>query len=1044
MSELPSHIGPYQITGLLGRGGMGVVYRATQREPLVREVALKTIVGGLDAGEILARFEAERAVLARMTHPSIANVYDAGMTDDGRPYFAMEYVDGEELTAYCDARRLDVRDRLRLFVQTCRAVHHAHQKGIIHRDLKPSNVLVATIDGAPLCKLIDFGIAKATEGTDDEHARLTRAEAMIGTPAYMSPEQIGGQDDIDTRTDVYALGVLLYELLSGALPHPPESYRGWAAIAQVLTGHTPAMTQRLAALADTQQTVAAARSTSPADLRRRLAGELEWIVGKAMEHERGRRYDSAASLADDLERHLADEPVLAGPVGAGYRARKFVKRNRVAVAGALAVGLALVGGFVATSINLTRAVAAEASAREEAATAVQVTDYLTELFYAADPGREAGARLTALDLLDRGVEQVDRLDDQPMVQARLLSAMGSAYLGLTFRPEGEAAIRRALEIREEALGPEHPEVAASLIEIANMIENDAAWGEDPERDAEMRGNVDRALQILERDLARGGRDTAAWLNAATFQASLTRMEHGWERAQPMYQALLDRMSDEFGPYHDRAVGARNAMAGSLMNDDRAEAAAELWRFNLDRPGLTSDEEETLLNNLSLAYDRLGRVDESVAAMERVRELWEQRSTPGDPNIEPILYNLATTYKRAGRYEDMLRVNEELSVIIEGAYGETDGRLALYLADVVMSYALLGRSDEALAVLDRVMRITRSALENERLGDDDRGYFALSYVWGMAHYAAGDLAGIGRFADEVPHLPVERAAQFVNNAAWGVEAEFGPDAGLEARRAIRPAIVALARQSGDPGAWRAVKAYYDELGNLLTTRRDGPALVALADEWIETLRPFGREATLQAHRDIASHLFRAWPYGGLNPIEEVRHEAIPYLLRALEMRERDLGRDDTGLVVHLVPLDIAYRHAGQVDEADRYRNRVRALMETAMAARRTEVAESGPIDPQRWNSLCWWGSLGDVADVVMEACEIAVAEADDANRAGNRDSRALARLRTGDVPGALDDLRAYVESRPRGHEQAEIRRSWIEALEAGEDPLTVNALASLVF
>ena len=329
----PRRIGPYTITGVLGSGGMGVVYRAEQHEPLRREVALKVVRRGLDTDRLIRRFEAERLALARMSHSAIARVFDAGATDDGRPYFAMELVDGAPITEFCDEQLVPVRDRLALFVAACRAVQHAHQKGIVHRDLKPSNILVTLEEGAPAPKIIDFGIAKAVAGDDDEQPLLTREGQFVGTPEYMSPEQAGVLDaDVDTRSDVYALGVVLYELLAGRKPHrftqgtrdefhrvlrdaPPV--RPSTALGGRRHGR---FTAAAAPAPEAWAAIAAARRTTPDRLRRLLAGDLDTIVLKAMAYDPARRYASVDQLAEDIERYLHGEPVQARPDSWAYRA----------------------------------------------------------------------------------------------------------------------------------------------------------------------------------------------------------------------------------------------------------------------------------------------------------------------------------------------------------------------------------------------------------------------------------------------------------------------------------------------------------------------------------------------------------------------------------------------------------------------------------------------------------------------------------------------------------------------------------------------------
>ena len=345
----PERVGPYRLLEPLGEGGMGIVYLAEQEEPIRRQVALKLIRSGQDTRQVMARFEQERQTLALMQHPNIAVVHDAGATDAGYPYFVMEYLQGAKpLSRYCDEKSLSVRKRLELFLDLCRAVQHAHQKGIIHRDLKPSNVLVGEHDGVPLLKVIDFGIAKAVDPLSGASALLTQDGAIIGTPGYMSPEQAeGGSSAIDTRTDIYSMGAILYELLVGTLPMDSDTLsRGnlLEIIAAIREKDPPTPSSRLsqskqAAALET----AARRSADPRVLERQIRGDLDWITLKALEKDPDRRYASAAELAADIERHLANEPVLARRPGALYRLRKFTKRNQWQVAAAAAVAVVLVG-----------------------------------------------------------------------------------------------------------------------------------------------------------------------------------------------------------------------------------------------------------------------------------------------------------------------------------------------------------------------------------------------------------------------------------------------------------------------------------------------------------------------------------------------------------------------------------------------------------------------------------------------------------------------------------------------------------------------------
>jgi serine/threonine protein kinase len=382
----PEQIGPYRIIEKLGAGGMGLVYKAEQRQPVRRIVALKVIKLGMDTREVVARFEAERQALAMLSHPNVAKVLDAGMTETGRPYFAMEFVAGVPLREYCDQNKLTVRERLELFIPVCQAIQHAHQKGIIHRDLKPSNVLVSMFDGKPVPKVIDFGIAKATNQQLAQHTLYTQTGAMMGTPEYMSPEQAMTSGlDVDTRTDIYSLGVILYELLTGTLPFDPKALRkaGMEGMARMIRETDPPKpsTRLTTNQHDTALDPAVLHRTDPRTLQRQVRGDLDWITLKAMEKDRTRRYETANGLAMDLQRYLEDEPVLARPPSTSYRAAKFVRKHKIGVAAICAVALALILGTSATTVGLLRAresrdlaIQASAEANRQRASAEQSRD----------------------------------------------------------------------------------------------------------------------------------------------------------------------------------------------------------------------------------------------------------------------------------------------------------------------------------------------------------------------------------------------------------------------------------------------------------------------------------------------------------------------------------------------------------------------------------------------------------------------------------------------------------------------------------------------
>lgn len=451
--EVGDRIGRYQLLEKIGEGGCGTVFLADQLEPVRRHVALKVIKLGMDTRAVIARFEAERQALARMDHPHIARVFDAGATETGRPYFVMEFVPGMRVTAYCDEHRLALTARLRLFAQLCRAVHHAHQKGIIHRDLKPSNILVSEPDGAPVPKIIDFGIAKAAQGRLTEETLVTALDQLIGTPAYMSPEQLeSGGLDLDTRSDIYALGVVLYELLTGALPHAvtAQAGSGVEALRRERRDQEPTRPSvRIQTLDVTALgVVAQRRGVLPAKLAAALSGDLDWIVLRCLERDRARRYDSAAALALDLERHLAHEPVTAAAPSAAYVFGKFLRRHRVAfVTGGLVTAAVVVGLAVSTWLYLRER---EALARARYAEQKAVDGFRAALAQkAATATREAQTARMALDaaMATARREQAAR----PELLAGLLESFASVYSGL-----GDEALAQSLRTEGARLRSQRP------------------------------------------------------------------------------------------------------------------------------------------------------------------------------------------------------------------------------------------------------------------------------------------------------------------------------------------------------------------------------------------------------------------------------------------------------------------------------------------------------------------------------------------------------------------------------------------------------------
>ncbi|HMQ17033.1 MAG TPA: serine/threonine-protein kinase, partial [Phycisphaerae bacterium] len=465
-----SIIGRYKLLQLIGEGGFGSVFMAQQESPVQRRVALKIIKLGMDTRQVIARFEAERQALALMEHPNIARVFDAGATETGRLYFVMELVRGEPITDYCDRNQLSIDERLRLFWQVCQAVQHAHHKGVIHRDLKPSNVLVTSTDGRAVPKVIDFGIAKATSARLTEKTLFTEHRQLIGTPEYMSPEQAETtSSDIDTRSDVYSLGVLLYELLTGALPFDARRLRSaaFAEIQRIIREEEPPTPSLRLSRLDALPGVAARRQIDPARLARRVRGDLDWIVMKCIEKDRTRRYETADALAQDILRHERGEPILAAPPGSVYRLRKFVRRHRVGVLAGATIALLLMLAATGTTAGLVWALQeksrADQSATSESVARRQAQQHAAQAAEAADRAQREARRAGEAEAAAR--QRAAELDQAAAFQASQLSELDPALMGVRIRNAIIAQGRALLAGRNAT----EPELDAAQREVERVL-----------------------------------------------------------------------------------------------------------------------------------------------------------------------------------------------------------------------------------------------------------------------------------------------------------------------------------------------------------------------------------------------------------------------------------------------------------------------------------------------------------------------------------------------------------------------------------------------
>jgi eukaryotic-like serine/threonine-protein kinase len=741
--------GRYKLLEAIGEGGMGAVWAAEQTQPVRRKVALKLIKPGMDSKSVLARFDAERQALAVLDHPNIAKVLDGGATESGRPFFVMEYVKGVPITEYCESVRLTVSDRLQLFVQVCSAVQHAHQKGIIHRDLKPSNILVAPYDDRAVPKVIDFGLAKAMHQSLTAHTLFTAHETVLGTPIYMSPEQAQLNNmDVDTRSDIYSLGVLLYELLTGTTPLEKKRLKeaAWEEVKRLIREEEPPRPSMRLSSTETLPSLAACRQTEPARLTREVRGELDWIVMKSLEKDRARRYETANGLARDIQRYLADEVVEARPPSTAYRLQKFVHRHKAQATAAGLIALALLAGVAGTTYGLIRAEQAwSAEKRRAEGESKAKLDAEAKQAEAEKQQRraEAGEKLAGVRLAEveaekkkveaetkKAQEERRKADNEKQIAVAVQVFLQSKLLGqadveqqadillLSGRSSAEAdpkvTVRELLDRAAEELAPDRIEAAfpQPMVQAAilSTVGNTYCGVGDFQRAAAF---LERSLALCRRELGPDHRDTLAIMN----DLAVAYWDAGkLDLALPLFEETLKLSKAKFGPEHPVTLASMNSLATAYQDAGKLDLALPLSEqaFKLSKSKLGPEHTTTLncMNNLARAYWRIGQLDKSIPLFEESLKLRQRKLGREHADTLLAMMNLGVNYRTAGKLDLALPLLEESLKLRKAKLGPEHPQTLTSMNTLAGAYQDAGKLDLALPLFEETLKLRKAKLGPE--------------------------------------------------------------------------------------------------------------------------------------------------------------------------------------------------------------------------------------------------------------------------------------------------------------------------------------------
>lgn len=730
--------GRFVLEQKLGEGGMGEVWAGKQTEPVKRRVALKLIKAGMDTRSVIQRFEQERQALAMMDHPNISKVLDGGITADRRPYFVMELVNGLPLTKFCDDAKLGIRERLELFVPICQAVQHAHQKGIVHRDLKPGNILVSIIDGKPVPKVIDFGVAKATSGRLTDESLSTQFGAVVGTLEYMAPEQAGfSGEDIDTRADIYSLGVILYELLTGLRPFDKKRLKQAAVdeMIRIIREEEPSKPSTRLSSDESLPSIAAFRHIEPRKLTALLRGELDWVVMKCLEKHRDRRYETANGLARDIQRYLADEVVEARPPSAGYRFMKFVRRHKGQVTAAAIILMTLIGGVLGTTWGLIearqqrdeaesartketeqrrqaeeqrdRATTAETLAKserdranQEASRATAFNGFVEQMFLSVDPEAKGSREATVLELVNKASEMADKtLANQPQVEAAVRTLLGRTLNSLGKTPEAIRQLERALAIRKNGIDAN---AYAHFETMQAMGSSHFAKGNYKEALSAHMQALGILTKLSDQHLQEVG------IQHRHIGRTLIKLSRYPEAEQHIHQCdeVFKRIPQVTPADRGNLAGLKAMLAkdwkGDLESSEKFTTEALNFVREAGRETSIADE----LNSLAVLKMQRGKYDEAIPLFEEAIAIFRRLMGDVHPELAIQLENLANTWYRKKDYAKATELLNQVAVMRDKLFGPGSFPGARTRFNLAMVLSSQGNDQKAVEIIDQVLPIFR--------------------------------------------------------------------------------------------------------------------------------------------------------------------------------------------------------------------------------------------------------------------------------------------------------------------------------------------------